>query len=75
MGSENLIEEEGMMKMTMGSLLKNLEGIHRDAKEVSIRKMSDEEYERELVEIKEQLNVLTEFLQQNEESQKYQWNL
>lgn len=61
--------------MTMGSHLKNSEGSYGDAKAIDIRKMIDEEYRRELIEIKAQLNVLTEFLQQNEENQRCEWNL
>lgn len=38
--------------MNMGSQLNNSEGSHRDAEANGIRKTSDEEYGRELVEIK-----------------------
>ena len=61
--------------MNMGSQLNNSEGSHRDDKENGIRKMSDEEYERELVEIKAQLNALTKLIQHNEDNQQYGWNL
>jgi len=63
------------MKMTMDSHLKNLEGSHKDSKLVSIRKMSDQQYERELDEKKAQLNVLMELLQKNEKNWRYGWNM
>lgn len=67
--------QKGKTKMNMGSQLKNLEGRNIDAKAIGIRKMSDEEYGRQLVEIKAQLNVLTKLIQHNEESQRYGCNL
>lgn len=61
--------------MNMGSQLNNSGGSHRDAEANGIRKMSDEEYGRELFEIKAQFNALTELIKHNEESQQYGWNL
>jgi len=48
-GIENLTEEKEEMKMTRDSHLKNSEGSHINATTVGIRKMSDTEFEEELL--------------------------
>lgn len=49
--------------MTMGSDLKNSGKNHRDATIVGIRKINDEEFEKEIVKLKAQLDVLMKLLQ------------
>jgi hypothetical protein len=61
---EKLTKEE--MKMTRDSQRKGSKGSHKrvrvDAKEIGERKMNDEEFDREIVELKEQLNVMMKLL-------------
>lgn len=49
------------MNMNMDSCLKNLEGNHKDATIIGMMKTSDEEFEKELVEVKARLNVIMEY--------------
>lgn len=48
---------------------------HREGSRVSHGGMSDEEFDRELAEMKVQLNVLMELLQKSEEDQRCGWIL
>jgi hypothetical protein len=65
--------------MTTDGHLKGSERSHNhvdiNAKEVGIRKMSDDKFEKEMVELRVHLNVLMEFLQKYEEDQRYGWTM
>jgi hypothetical protein len=74
---ESLQKEEE--KVTTEGHLKGSKWSHNqkkeNSKEVGIRKMSNEELEREMVEIKVHLSVLEEWLQEYEEDQRYGWRI
>jgi len=59
------------VRMTIEGHLKGSERSHnhvdRNSKEVGIRKMSDDKFDREMVELRVHLDVLMEFLQKYEE--------
>jgi hypothetical protein len=75
---EQLTKEE--VKMTRDSQMKDSEESHNQiresAKEVGRNKISNEEFDREIVELKEQLSVMMKLLQEKvKEDQRYGWNL
>jgi hypothetical protein len=46
---------------------------NKNAKGNGIKRMSNEEIDKEMVELKERLNIVMKFLQESEEDQRYGW--
>ena len=75
LGSRKLREEHMTINShAMGSRRSHSEN-GEDAKVIGIKRMSQETFEREMVEIRESLRKLMELLQRSEEEQYYGWIL
>lgn len=76
------VEKENQQKkemMATNNNLKGLERIHnqrkRIPKEAGIKRISDEEFQKDMVEIRVELNHVKRLLQESEEGQIYGWTM
>jgi hypothetical protein len=70
---------KGRRKMTTNGHEKGSKESHKhmgkSAKEVGKGNMSDEEFDREMVELKKQISVINEFLQESDEDHRCRWTM